>query len=83
MASGKPAIGCRGQGIDELIEHGRNSLLISAGSEIELSDLLSMLLHNDELRHRIGTQARNTVLERHTLAHQARQLAGIYREWVR
>jgi len=83
MASGKPAIGCRGQGIDELIEHGRSGLLTSAGSETELSDSLSMLLHNAELRHRIGTQARNTVVERHTLAHQARQLAEIYRECVR
>jgi teichuronic acid biosynthesis glycosyltransferase TuaC len=83
MASGKPAIGCRGQGIDELIEHGRNGLLISAESETELRDSLSMLLHNAELRHRIGTQARNTVVEHHTLTHQARQLAGIYRECVR
>jgi glycosyltransferase involved in cell wall biosynthesis len=84
MASAKPAVACRGQGIDELIEHGKNGWLVSPSSslesEIELSDSLSRLLRNHELRRRLGNAARNTVLQRHTLAHQSRQLAEIYRE---
>src|SRR5579863_600341 len=82
MASGKAAIGCRGQGIEEIIEHGKNGLLISPGNEDELSDCLGMLLRNEELRGRMGMSARAAVLQRHTLGHQARQLTEVYRECV-
>lgn len=83
MASGKPAIGCRGQGIEEIIEHGRNGFLIPPGGETELSDCLRMLLQNDDLRSRMGASARDLVARRHTLGHQARQLTEIYRECAR
>jgi len=80
MASGKAAIGCHGQGIEEIIEHGRNGFLIAPGSEAELSESLRVLLQNEDFRNRMGASARNTVLQRHTLGHQARQLTEVYRE---
>jgi glycosyltransferase involved in cell wall biosynthesis len=83
MASGKAAIGCRGQGIEEIIEHGKNGFLISPGNEAQLSDCLKILLENGELRSRIGASAREVVLRRHTLEHQARQLTEVYRECSR
>jgi glycosyltransferase involved in cell wall biosynthesis len=83
MASGKPAIGCHGQGIDEIIEHGRNGLLVSPGDEAELCDALGMILGNQPLCRRMGKSAYETVLSRHTLTHQAAQLAKVYRECVR
>jgi glycosyltransferase involved in cell wall biosynthesis len=83
MASGKAAIGCRGQGIEEIIEHGKNGFLISPGSEAELGDCLKMLLQNEDFRSRMGANARGVVLHRHTLEHQARQLTAVYRECAR
>jgi glycosyltransferase involved in cell wall biosynthesis len=83
MASGKPAIGCRGQGIEEIIEHGKDGFLISPGSEPELGDSLKMILLNDELRRRMGASARSMVVQRHTLSHQARELTEVYRECAR
>ena len=83
MACGKPAIGCHGQGIDEIIQHGVNGLLVSSGNEAELSDSLTTLLSNQGLRQNIGNAARRRVLAQHTLAHQAGQLAAVYRECVR
>jgi glycosyltransferase involved in cell wall biosynthesis len=80
MASGKPAIGCRGQGIEEIIEHGNTGFLISPGSETELRESLRMLLQNHDLRRRMGMNARNVILQRHTIDHQASQLTEIYRE---
>jgi teichuronic acid biosynthesis glycosyltransferase TuaC len=80
MASGKPAIGCRGQGIEEIIEHGKNGLLISPGSETELSESLRVLLQNEDFRSRMGVSARSAILQQHTLGHQARQLTEVYRE---
>src|SRR5262249_47490658 len=80
MASGKPAIGCYGQGIEEIIQHGRNGLLISPDSESDLSAALATLLSDRQLCCRLGLAARDTVLSRYTLAHQASQLTAAYRE---
>jgi hypothetical protein len=41
---------------------------------------LSVLLESTELRMRIGTAARQTILDRLTLSHQAQHLATVYRQ---
>jgi hypothetical protein len=79
MACAKPAIGCWGQGIEEILEHGKTGILIAPGNEGELSDSLRALLHDSSLRQRLGVAAREAVIARLTLDHQARQLAEIYR----
>jgi glycosyltransferase involved in cell wall biosynthesis len=82
MASAKPAIGCVGQGIDEIIESGKNGMLVSPRSLEELSSVLRTLLSNTDLRMRMGSAARTTILQKHTLEHQATQLTELYRECV-
>jgi glycosyltransferase involved in cell wall biosynthesis len=82
MSCGKPAIGCRGQGIDEVIEHGKNGWLIPVDGLEPLVQGLSALLGSSELRTRIGTAARQTILEKLTLSHQAQHLSTIYREAI-
>jgi glycosyltransferase involved in cell wall biosynthesis len=83
MASGKPVIACRGQGIDEIIHHGSNGWLIPVDGLEELVQGLQDLLANAELRARIGQAARQTILDRLTLAHQAQSLLKIYEQAVR
>jgi teichuronic acid biosynthesis glycosyltransferase TuaC len=80
MSTGKPAIACRGQGIDEIIRHGRNGWLIDPDNLPELIAALTMLLGDVELRRQIGEAARRTVLERFTSSHQASELVAVYRE---
>jgi len=80
MACGKPVIACRGQGIDEIIEHGRNGWLIPAEGLDELAQALSTLLQSGDVSARLGAAARETVLNGLTLSHQAQRLACIYRE---
>ncbi len=80
MACGKPAIGCRGQGIDEIIRHGENGWLIPVDDLDALTQGLRSLLDDERLRTGIGRAARRTIADNFTLSHQARQLAGIYRE---
>ena len=82
MSCGKAVIGCRGQGIDEVIEHGKNGWLIPAEGLEELVQGLSTLLGSPELCRRMGTAARQTILEKFTLSHQARDLANIYRQAI-
>ncbi|MGA2979166.1 MAG: glycosyltransferase [Terriglobales bacterium] len=82
MSCGKPVIGCRGQGIDEVIEHAKNGWLVPADGLEDLVQALSTLLGSPELCARIGTAARQTILERFTLSHQAQHLARIYRQAI-
>jgi teichuronic acid biosynthesis glycosyltransferase TuaC len=80
MSAEKPVIACRGQGIDEIIRHGSNGWLVEPGSLQELVMALSVLLKNLELRRQLGEAARRTILQSLTSAHQASQLAAVYRE---
>lgn len=80
MSSGKPVVGCRGQGIAEVIRHGGNGFLVGPENETELALALSMLLRDENLRKDLGRAARDTILERFTIAEQAERLARIYRE---
>jgi glycosyltransferase involved in cell wall biosynthesis len=82
MATGKPAIGCRGQGISEIIRHGSNGFLVGPDNEKELALALAMLLRDKPRRDALGLAARDTVLDRLTLASQAENLARIYRDCV-
>jgi teichuronic acid biosynthesis glycosyltransferase TuaC len=83
MASARPVIGCKGQGISELVRHGSNGFLVPPGGTPELHDCLRTLLGSPELRRSVGAEARNTVLDGFTVASQAQQLAAIYRECAR
>ena len=80
MASEKLAIGCRGQGIEEIIQHGRNGWLVEPQSVDDLASGLAALLSDGGLRKSIATRGRETILSGLTLAHQAERLAAIYRE---
>ena len=82
MASGKPVIACRGQGIEEVIEPGVNGCLIDADDLPGLTDTLSRLLEQSQLRQRLGGCARETILRAYTQAQQAARLSRLYREWV-
>jgi teichuronic acid biosynthesis glycosyltransferase TuaC len=80
MSVGKPVVGCRGQGISEVIQHGSNGFLAGPDNEKELTLALAMLMRDESLRRRLGAAARDTILDRFTLAQQAQSFARIYRE---
>jgi glycosyltransferase involved in cell wall biosynthesis len=80
MSCGKPVIACREQGIDEVIIHQENGWLIPVDGLEDLEEGLKVLFGSIELRTRIGDAARQTIVDRLTLAHQAQHLATIYRE---
>jgi teichuronic acid biosynthesis glycosyltransferase TuaC len=82
MSTGKPVIGCRGQGIAEIVQHGSNGFLVGPDNAKELTLAIAMLLRDESCRRNLGMAARDTVLDRLTLAHQAESLARIYRESI-
>jgi glycosyltransferase involved in cell wall biosynthesis len=79
MSAGKPVIACLGQGIDEVIHPGINGCLIRPDDLQELTDTLSRLLQQPELRRKMGDAARRTILQSYTLAEQSARLFRIYR----
>lgn len=83
MSSGKPVIGCRGQGIAEIIRHGANGFLVGPDNEKELALALRMIFRDVALRRNLGRTARDTILDSLTLEQQAQSLARIYGECVR
>jgi len=87
MACGKPVVACRGQGIEEIIEHGKTGWLISdwvhaSDSLDELIKGLATLLASPELCSRMGTSARDTILNGLTMSDQAKRLAQIYSQAI-
>jgi glycosyltransferase involved in cell wall biosynthesis len=80
MSTGKPVIGCRGQGIAEIIQHGSNGFLVGTANEKERALAIAMLLRDEPRRRNLGVAARDTILDRLTLAQQAERFARIYRE---
>lgn len=58
MACGLPVIGCSGSGIEEIIEHGKNGLLVPPGDKAELGKAIRNLLHDKLYAGKIGEEAR-------------------------
>jgi glycosyltransferase involved in cell wall biosynthesis len=82
MSTSKPVIGCRGHGPAEIIHHGSNGFLVGPDNEKELTLAIAMLLRHESKRRNLGIAARDTILDRLTLAHQAESLGRIYRESI-
>jgi len=80
MASGLPVVGTRAGGIPEIVEEGSNGLLFAPGDTAALAAHLERLMGDAGLRRRMGAVARRTVLEKFTIAIQARAVESVYRE---
>ena len=79
MAMGK-AIVASGLGqIGEIIKDYVNGLKITPGSVEELVDAILILAENEELRGRLGKQARKDVIEKYTWQSNARRVIEGYR----
>lgn len=61
MASGCAAVSTRVSGIPELIEHGRDGLLVEPRDPAALADALQRLLGDDALRRRLSSAARGRI----------------------
>lgn len=83
MACGKPVMACEGQGIGEIIRHGKNGWLIPVDGLDELTKGLQILLGDAELRARIGNAARQTIVNELSMSDHAESLLGIYRDAAR
>lgn len=78
MASGKAVIGTNVGGIPDVIEHGRNGLLVPPGDAETLSDAIRVMFLNDELRERLGQSGR-AYAEAHDWKEIVRRTVSVYK----
>jgi glycosyltransferase involved in cell wall biosynthesis len=69
MALGKAIICSNMAQMAEIIEHNVTGFLVEPGSIPSLSSAMEVLINNAGLRERLGKNARNKVLSKHTWAH--------------
>jgi glycosyltransferase involved in cell wall biosynthesis len=78
MAGGLPVVATAVGGVPEAIESGTHGLLVPFGAPALLSQAVSRLLGDPELRARLGENARERVRRDFSVERMARELETIY-----
>ena len=78
MALGKPVIASAVGGLRVAIQSGENGFLVSPGDVTSISHHWEQLLRSAELRQVIGSNARQSVIDRYQIDAQVQQLSGIW-----
>lgn len=79
---GKPVIGARAGGVPDLIEHGRDGLLVEFGDVPALAAAIDHLLRNPDEAARLGECGRQKVLAHHTWDRKYALLRATYERCV-
>ncbi|WP_420143855.1 glycosyltransferase family 4 protein [Sphingobium sp.] len=82
MAEGLPVVTSHAGGLPELIENGRNGLLVAAGDREGLATALGRLLDDGALRRDMGDAARDRIAQGYSDKVILPQLAAIYRTCI-
>jgi len=78
-AAGLPLISTCVAAIPSIVQHEETGLLIEPGDVDQLTDALRRLLIDDDLRLRLGKQARALVEREHSAATNAQRLVDVFR----
>jgi glycosyltransferase involved in cell wall biosynthesis len=80
MAAGVPVVASTVGGIPDVIENGKDGLLVQCGDVKGLVDAISTLLSHDVLHHRIGKNARKKYENFYSPRSVIPQIEAIYQE---
>lgn len=83
MALGKPVISTRHSGIPELIEDGVSGLLADENDPAGIAAAMERLVDDAQLRHRLGTSARQAVMAEFNEVTQGERLRQLYVDLAR
>ncbi|MCR1935237.1 glycosyltransferase [Clostridium tepidum] len=78
MVQGIPVIGIKGEGIEDVIQHGKNGFLVEANNVENLVDIIDNLLTNKDISDDIGKNAKKTIIEGFTWKHNAQKTFKLY-----
>jgi glycogen(starch) synthase len=75
-----PVIGCRAGGVPDVIDDGRDGLLVEFGDQVALASAIEALLADPGRRREMGQAGRAKVEARYTWTHIYERLRAIYEE---
>ena len=81
-AYGLPVIGCRAGGVPDVIDEGKDGLLVPFGDLGALTEAIASLLDDPERRREMGRRGRAKVEARYTWERIYRALAQVYADLV-
>ena len=76
MSCGMPVIGTNVKGIGEVIEHGKNGILCDTDSN-SIREAIITLIEDEELKQKLGENARRTIVENYSLDNLAKKELGL------
>ena len=80
MAMGKGIVASRLGQIGEVLSDGETAVMVEPGNVDELRDAMVRLITAEELRNRLGANAREVAVREHTWGHNARRVLEAYRQ---
>jgi colanic acid/amylovoran biosynthesis glycosyltransferase len=83
MAMELPVVTTRIMGIPELVDDGKDGLLVAPGRADALTDALEPLVRSPEERGRMGRAAREKVRERYDVARSAQRMRAVLEDELR
>jgi glycosyltransferase involved in cell wall biosynthesis len=82
MSCGRATVATQVCGIPEIIEQGRNGILVSPNNHEELARDIVLLLEDDSFAKKLGKRARETVIQRFSASQMASKTLDVYRRCV-
>lgn len=83
MAASTPVVVTRKGGIPLMVKDGYNGLFVRPRNPKEIAEKVNYLLGNDEIRHKMGKRARQTVVEKFTWERIAGKYERMYQQFGR
>ncbi|TRZ52413.1 MAG: glycosyltransferase family 1 protein [Dehalococcoidia bacterium] len=82
MASGKPVVASDISGINDVLTHGKNGLLVPPCNAERLAEAVLMLMNDQKLRKSLGENARQLMVEKYNWDLVAEKIEEIYLEAI-
>lgn len=82
MAAGCPVIATDTTGINDVIRHDANGLVVRAGSATDIADAVLSLMQDDAMRTRLAEAGRQAVRAHHTIERVACETRALYEKAV-
>ena len=80
MSLGKPVVSTRSGGPEEVIENGKNGILVS--DDVNMTMAIVRLIQRSDIRQRLGEEGRKIAKEKFLAYDMARSIEDIYKELV-
>ena len=71
MCHGKPVIGCKGEGIEDFITHGKTGILINKKNISQITEAIEKLIIYPEYANLLGKNGKKLVNEEYTWSKNA------------